>query len=304
LATKFLTTKFLTTKFLATKFLATKFLATKFLATKFLATKKTTGANMELKFSKVTRNGPVTTVTLSRPEVYNALHIDAHFELNRVFDDFAADPDQWIAIITGAGDKAFCAGNDLKWQAAGGKRGWDKGGFAGLTARFDCDKPIIAAVNGVAMGGGFEIALACDLIIAAENATFALPEPRVGLAALAGGLHRLPRQIGLKRAMGMILTARHVSAREGFELGFVNEVTPPGEALAAAERWADMISKNSPMSIRASKQAIQKGLAVSMEQALAEQYDYPAVKAMVASQDYIEGPKAFAEKRPPKWVGK
>ena len=184
---------------------------------------------MDLKFSKVTRKGPVTIVTLSRPEVYNALHIDAHFELNKVFDDFAADPEQWVAIVTGAGDKAFCAGNDLKWQAAGGKRGWDKGGFAGLTARFDCDKPIIAAVNGVAMGGGFEVALACDLIIASDNATFALPEPRVGLAALAGGLQRLPRQIGLKRAMGMILTARHVSAKEGLELGFVNEVVPLNE---------------------------------------------------------------------------
>ena len=99
---------------------------------------------MDLKFSQVTRKGPVTIVTLSRPEVYNALHIDAHFELNKVFDDFADDPEQWVAIVTGAGDKAFCAGNDLKWQAAGGKRGWDKGGFAGLTTRFDCDKPIIA----------------------------------------------------------------------------------------------------------------------------------------------------------------
>jgi len=247
---------------------------------------------MDFKFSKVTRKGPITIVTLSRPEVYNALHIDAHFELNKIFDDFSADPEQWVAIVTGAGDKAFCAGNDLKWQAAGGKRGWDKGGFAGLTSRFDCDKPIIAAVNGVAMGGGFEIALACDLIIASENATFALPEPRV------------PRQIGLKRAMGMILTARHVSAKEGHELGFVNEVVPAGEALAAAERWAETICKNSPMSIRASKQAIQKGLSVSLEQAIAEQREYPAVKAMAASQDYIEGPKAFSEKRPPKWMGK
>src|ERR1019366_3368194 len=141
----------------------------------FLATEKTTGANMDLKFSVVTRKGPITIVTLSRPEVYNALHTDAHFELNRVFDDFSADPEQWVAIVTGAGDKAFCAGNDLKWQAAGGKRGGDPGGFAGLPSRFDCTKPIIAAVNGVAMGGGFEIALACDLIIASENAVFALP---------------------------------------------------------------------------------------------------------------------------------
>src|ERR1700751_392595 len=260
--------------------------------------------SMDLKFSKVTRKGPVTIVTLSRPEVYNALHIEAHFELNKVFDDFAADPEQWVAIITGAGDKAFCAGNDLKWQAAGGKRGWDKGGFAGLTTRFDCDKPIIAAGTGAAVGGGWGVGFACDLIIASENATFALPEPRVGLAALAGGLHRLPRQIGLKRAMGMILTARHVSAKEGHELGFVNEVVPQGKALTAAERWAETIAKNSPMSIRASKQAIQKGLEVSLEQALAEQRDYPAVKAMAASQDYIEGPKAFSEKRPPKWLGR
>ena len=144
---------------------------------------------MDLKFSKVTRKGPITIVTLSRPEVYNALHIDAHFELNKVFDDFSADPEQWVAIVTGAGDKAFCAGNDLKWQAAGGKRGWDKGGFAGLTTRFDCDKPIIAAVNGVAMGGGFEIALACDLIIA------------VGKRHLrAARAPRRPRRAGRRRA--------------------------------------------------------------------------------------------------------
>jgi enoyl-CoA hydratase/carnithine racemase len=289
--------------------IATEFLTAEKAALRKIARQNTMGANvmaanMDLKFSKVTRKGPITTVTLSRPEVYNALHIDAHFELNKVFDDFAADPDQWVAIVTGAGDKAFCAGNDLKWQAAGGKRGWDKGGFAGLTSRFDCDKPIIAAVNGVAMGGGFEVALACDLIIASDNATFALPEPRVGLAALAGGLQRLPRQIGLKRAMGMILTARHVSAKEGLELGFVNEVVPLNQLMETAMRWAETIAKNSPMSIRASKQAIEKGLAVSLEQAMTEQREYPAVKAMAASQDYIEGPKAFSEKRPPKWLGK
>jgi crotonobetainyl-CoA hydratase len=259
---------------------------------------------MAQQFSKVERKGPITVVTLNRPEVYNALHTDAHNELHEVFNDFAADPSQWVAIVTGAGDKAFCAGNDLKWQASGGKRGWNTSGFAGLTHRFDNDKPIIAAVNGVAMGGGFEIALACDLIIASENATFALPEPKVGLAALAGGLHRLPRQIGMKRAMGMILTARHVSAKEGLELGFVNEVVPQGEALNAALRWAETICKVSPMSIRASKQAIEKGMTGSLEQALANQMNYPAVKAMAASQDYIEGPKAFSEKRAPNWAGK
>ena len=260
-------------------------------------------------YSKVEKDGRLMVVTINRPEVYNACHPMANEELVAAFDEFHANPELWVAIITGAGDKAFCAGNDLKYhaelQAKTGKRPVHPAkGFGGLTNRYDLDKPVIAAVNGVAMGGGFEIALACDLIIASENATFALPEPRVGLAALAGGVHRLPRQIGLKRAMGMILTARHVSAKEGLELGFVNEVVPAGEALAAAERWAETIAKNSPMSIRASKQAIQMGMAVSLEQAITEQREYPAVKAMAASQDYIEGPKAFSEKRPPKWVGK
>lgn len=254
-------------------------------------------------FVDVKRRGPITVVTLNRPAVMNALHKPAHFELHEVFNEFSADPDQWVAIITGAGERAFSAGNDLKWQAAGGERGWNASGFGGLTLRFHCDKPIIAAVNGVAMGGGFEVALACDLIIASENATFALPEPHVGLAALAGGLQRLPRQIGLKRAMGMILTGRHVSAREGFELGFVNEVVPAGEALRAAERWAEQICQNSPMSIRASKQAVMEGLNVSLPEAMAAQRQYPAVREMVASADYVEGPKAFAEKRPPRWRG-
>jgi enoyl-CoA hydratase/carnithine racemase len=255
-------------------------------------------------FVDVKRRGRIAVVTLNRPDVMNALHKPAHFELHDVFNDFAADPDQWVAIVTGAGDRAFCAGNDLKWQAAGGERGWNSSGFGGLTLRFHCDKPIIAAVNGVAMGGGFEIALACDLIIASENATFALPEPRVGLAALAGGLQRLPRQIGLKRAMGMILTGRHVSAREGFELGFVNEVVPAGEALRAAERWADQICQNSPMSVRASKQAVMEGLNHPLPEAMIAQREYPAVREMIESADYVEGPKAFAEKRPPRWQGK
>lgn len=259
---------------------------------------------MAFEYVEVRSAGHVTVVTLNRPDVMNALHKPAHYELHEVFNAFAADPDQWVAIVTGAGERAFCAGNDLKWQAAGGERGWNASGFGGLTARFDCDKPIVAAVNGVAMGGGFEIALSCDLIIASENATFALPEPRVGLAALAGGLQRLPRQIGLKRAMGMILTGRHVSAREGYELGFVNEVVPRGEALGASQRWAAQICQNSPMSIRASKQAVMQGQNVALPEAMVAQREYPALRAMMASADYVEGPKAFAEKRPPRWQGK
>jgi crotonobetainyl-CoA hydratase len=256
-------------------------------------------------FCKVERDGRLTIVTLNRPEVMNALHPPAHFELAGIFDDFAADPEQWVAIVTGEGARAFSAGNDLKYQAMGGKMGAPPSGFAGLSNRFDLDKPLIAAVNGLAMGGGFEIALACDIIVAADSAVFALPEPRVGLAALAGGLHRLPRSIGDKRALGMILTGRRVSAAEGKELGFVNDVVPAAELMSAAKTWAAQILELSPMSVRASKQAVIRGLAEpSLAAALTAQRDYPAIAAMFRSEDFIEGPMAFAQKRPPRWKGK
>jgi len=260
---------------------------------------------MAYQFIAVDRDGPVTTITLNRPEVMNALHSPMHFEMDDALNAFAADPEQWVGIITGAGDRAFSAGNDLKWQATGGEMRSPPSGFAGLTSRFDLTKPLIAAVNGVAMGGGFEIALACDLIIAAENAIFALPEPRVGLAALAGGLHRLPRAIGLKRAMGMILTGRRVPAKEGYELGFVNEVVPAGEAVAAARRWAGLIGECGPMSIRASKAAVMRGLdEPTLEAAIKGQNRYDAVAALFRSEDFVEGPRAFAEKRAPQWKGR
>ncbi|MEO8113298.1 MAG: enoyl-CoA hydratase-related protein [Phenylobacterium sp.] len=260
---------------------------------------------MAYEFIKVEREGPVTIFTLNRPEVMNALHSPAHFELAEAFDGFAADPEQWVGIVTGAGDRAFSAGNDLKHQAGGGKMGSPPSGFAGLTSRFDLTKPLIAAVNGVAMGGGFEIALACDLIVASEAAVFALPEPRVGLAALAGGLHRLPRAIGTKQAMGMILTARRVTAAEGKDLGFVHEVVPAAELMAAANRLAKGICELGPMSIRASKEAVYKGLdEPSLEAAIKGQGRYPAVAALFTSEDFVEGPRAFAEKRPPQWKGR
>ena len=255
-------------------------------------------------FSLSQRDGNLFTITINRPEVMNALHPMANAELAHLVDQFQADPELWVAIITGAGDRAFSAGNDLKYQAASGTRSKHPDtGFAGLTARWDLDKPVIAAVNGVAMGGGFEIALACDLVIASENARFALPEPKVGLAALAGGLHRLPRQIGVKRAMGMMLTGRHVSAAEGKELGFVNDVVPPGQLMDRATEWAGMILACSPMSIRATKEAAYGGLDVA-ELREAFESRYPAVDNMLGSEDFVEGPKAFSEKREPQWKGR
>jgi enoyl-CoA hydratase/carnithine racemase len=255
-------------------------------------------------FCKTERDGRVLLVTIDRPEVMNALHPPANGELAGVFDDFAANPELWVAIITGEGDRAFSAGNDLKFQAAGQRGEQPSTGFGGLTSRFDLNKPVIAAVNGVAMGGGFEIALACDLIIASDRAVFALPEPRVGLAALAGGLHRLPRTIPLKQAMGMILTGRRVSAEEGKELGFVTEVVPHDELLKSARAWAEQILECSPLSIRASKQTVLNGLDRPDLQEAMQNRHYSAIAEMMKSEDFIEGPKAFAEKRPPQWKGK
>lgn len=261
------------------------------------------GETVSYRYITVAQEGRLTIVTIARPEAHNALNAAAHEELAAAFDAFAADPGQWVAIITGAGEKAFCAGHDLKQQASGGGMATHATGFAGLTARFDLTKPVIAAVNGVAMGGGFEIALACDLIVAARSASFALPEPRVGLAALAGGLQRLPRVVGLKHAMGMMLTGRRVSAEEGARLGFVNEVVE-GDVLAAARRWADEILACSPMAVRATKEAVLRGLDTAPNRFLREQWDYPAIAAMMASQDAVEGPAAFAEKRSPVWAGR
>jgi len=215
----------------------------------------------------------------------------------------------WVAIITGAGDKAFCTGNDLKYHAelrarTGERPKHPPQGFGGLTARFGLDKPVIAAVNGAAMGGGFEIALACDLIIASDRAIFALPEPRVGLAAGAGGIQRLARMIPLKQAMGMMLTGRRVGAEEGLRLGFVNAVVPHDQLMAEARRWAALILECSPMSVRATKQSVMRALDVPALEAAMNNMNYPAYVALANSADAIEGPKAFAEKRKPVWQGR
>jgi enoyl-CoA hydratase/carnithine racemase len=256
-------------------------------------------------FLTTTINGHILEITINRPDVMNALHPPSHREFDEVWSEFTNEEDLWVAIITGAGDRAFSAGNDLKYQASGGDRsGMPESGFAGLTSRFNLNKPVIAAVNGVAMGGGMEIALACDLIIASSNARFALPEPKVGLAALAGGMQRLPRQIGMKNAMGMMLTGRHVGAEEAKQLGIVNEVVENQEDLMdAARNWAKLIEACSPMSIRATKQVAYESLnEASLEKSMQGQYS--AVIDLFKSEDFIEGPVAFSEKRAPNWKGK
>src|SRR5437764_4706237 len=257
---------------------------------------------MKLEFIKYEKRDHIAFITMNRPEVMNALHPPCHAELDDIFDDFAADAETWVAILTGAGEKAFSAGNDLKWTTQHGVPTLPKTGFAGITKRFDLDKPLIAAVNGFALGGGFEIALACDLIVAAEHARFGVPEPRVGLMAAAGGVHRLPRHVPLKVAMGMILTGRPVSAAEAARIGLVNEVVPAGDLLATAERWAREMSECSPLAVQASKQAALQGLGRPVAEAMVAHY--PLVQKLFTSEDVVEGPRAFAEKRKPVWKGR
>ena len=256
---------------------------------------------MEFKFIKYEKRGHLAYITFNRPEVMNALHPPCHLEMDQVWDDFAADREMWVAILTGSGERAFSAGNDLKWTAEhrGERPQMSKGGFAGITSRFDLTKPIIAAVNGFALGGGCEIALACDIIIAAEHARFGLPEPRVGLMAGAGGVHRMPRHIPLKIAMGMMLTGRHITAAEAHRWGLANEVVALKDLRATAEKWAAEIMECSPLSVQASKEAAYAGLHLPLEEAC--KTNFPATKKLFQSKDLIEGPRAFAEKRKPNW---
>jgi crotonobetainyl-CoA hydratase len=220
----------------------------------------------------------ITSITLNRPEVMNAINQTMHDELQTAFDAFAADDEQHLAVVRGAGGRAFCGGSDLKSIAARGvPHVYPRSGYAGLIERFDLDKPLIAVVDGVAVGGGFELALACDLILATPRSRFGLPEPLVGAMALGGGVHRLARQIGLKRAMGLILTGDLVDGRTAMDLGFLTALVEPEALEAEVTGWCQRILRGAPLALRASKQAVMRGLdEPGLAAALQAQEEYPA----------------------------
>lgn len=255
------------------------------------------------------KRGQVAVITLNRPTVLNALNIQMHTELAGVWDDFEADEQILVGVLTGAGSKAFSVGQDLKELAqrtSTGARGPSIGsrgqGYPRLTERFGMSKPLVARVNGYAFGGGFELALACDLIIASEHAEFALPEARHGLIPGAGGVFRLLRQIPTKTAMGYLLTGRRITAQRGYDLGFVNEVATSQGLDSAVEGYVADILACAPLSIRAIKQISASSAHLSLPRAFSTRY--PSEEQRRISADSREGPLAFAQRRPPIWSGR
>jgi crotonobetainyl-CoA hydratase len=227
--------------------------------------------------------------------------------MGALFVGFRDDPALRVAIITGAGEHFFSAGWDLKAAAEGEpiEADYGPGGFAGLTELHDLNKPVIAAVNGLAMGGGFELALACDLIVAAHHAEFALPEVLRGVLADAGSF-RLPRRLPRAIALEMLLTGRRMGADEALRWGLVNAVAAPGALLETARRYADSIVAAAPLAVAAVKEVTRatEGLPLPECYALLNSGKLPAYVRMLESEDAVEGPRAFAEKRAPVWQGK
>jgi crotonobetainyl-CoA hydratase len=246
-------------------------------------------------------------IVLDRPKA-NAIDAATSRRLGEAFDGFRRDNSLRVAIVTGAGERFFSAGWDLKAvaeQGASEQGNYGVGGFAGLTEMFDLDKPVIAAVNGMAVGGGFELALACDLVVAAEHAAFMLPETGIGIIPDAGGVQRLPRRLPHAIAMELMLTGRRLTADEVARFGLVNAVVPAARLMDEARSLAQRIAAAAPLAVRALKQVVRGLESMGVEQGFRAMRAgaFPAYDAMLASADAMEGPRAFAEKRKTVWRG-
>ncbi|WP_347111140.1 enoyl-CoA hydratase-related protein [Paenarthrobacter sp. S56] len=249
----------------------------------------------------------VATVTINRQHVLNAVDGPTHARLNEVWDQLENDPAVRVVVVTGAGSRAFCVGADMTATAVGktGLEYWaglDPNGFGGLSLRTTLDVPVIARVNGYALGGGMEIVLGADIVVAASGAKFGLTEPRVGRLALDGGIHQLVRRVPYTQAMGMLLTGRKADAVEMQSMGLVNEVVPPDELDTAVQGWVDQILACAPTSVRAVKQMVTQTSQFTAKEARGLRL--PALMAALDSEDSAEGVRAFQEKRPPVWPGR
>ncbi len=252
------------------------------------------------------RDGHVARVTIDRPERMNAVDEETANELGRIWEAIENDRAIRAVVLTGSGERAFCTGADLKsgtngtssleyWAAA------RHDGFGGISMRDTLNVPVIARVNGHALGGGLEMVLGCDIVVASENATFGLPEPRVGRLALDGGIALLARRIPHTSAMGLLLTGRRIDAREAQRLNLVNEVVPVAQLDATVERWVNDILACAPLSVRAVKAMVRAGQGLSERQA--QSLRVPELVEALTSEDQHEGVAAFREKRTPVWKG-
>ena len=256
------------------------------------------------------KRGRIAYITINRPEAMNAIGPEQQEELVRAWYDFRDDPELWVAILTGSGDRAFCAGADLKtYTPVLGERDMydlrqdaNRLGFGGITRGLEIWKPIIAAVNGYALAGGLELALACDIRLASDNAQFGCSEVRRGFHHCDGGTVRLPLIIGLGSALKMQLTGEPIDAQEALRIGLVSEVLAPPALMEAAERYADAIIRNGPLGVRSAKESMIRGLGRTLEDAM--RLENILFSTLTRTDDFKEGPRAFTEKREPVWKGR